>query len=209
MPLQLQYTATVSGLGLTITQPVTRTGDGGLAREISVPVGVTGTLTTRTDANTGTITLDESASVTTGANVDIYWDGGVQYNVTVGTVSGTSCPFDSGIGDDLPSTSTAVVISVRQQVNADIDGDELSLFAIKQLYAQSNETANSHVDFQESDDTEVAEIDLQANIPQVFDITGGADNPLTGELISKFFVSNGSPTNVATFQLLCIGDTTP
>lgn len=209
MTLQLQYTATVSGLGQTITQPITRTGDGGISRSIAVPAGVTGTLTTRTDDNTGTITLTDSGSVSTGANVDIYWDGGVQYNVTVGTVSGTSCPIDSGIGDNLPSTSTAVVISVRQQVNADIDGDNLSLLAMKQLYTQSNETSASHVDFQESDNTEVVEVDLVANVPQVYDITGGATNIFTGDPIAKFFVSNGSSTNAATFQLLAVGDTTP
>jgi len=207
--MQLQYTATVSGLGLTITQPITRTADGGTPREIAVPVGYAGTLTTRTDANTGTATLGAGHGISTGDNVDLYWAGGVQYDVTVGTVSGTSVPFDLGIGDDLPSASTALVVSKRVQVNAEIDGDNLELLALKQHYAQSNETASSHMDFQDVSNSEVVEFDLAANVPQVFDIAGGATNVFTGNPITQFFISNGSVTNAATLQLLALADSTP
>ena len=73
-----------------------------------------GELTLRTDDNTGTITMNDAGhGITTGAKVDVYWAGGVQYNVTVGTVSGASVPIDLGSGDDLPSEDTAVVVSVQ------------------------------------------------------------------------------------------------
>lgn len=204
-----QYTASVSGLGLTITQPISRTADGGTPREVTIPIGYAGTLTTRTDDNTGTITLSGGHAITTGANVDIYWSGGVQYDVTVGTVATNSMPFDSGIGNNLPIATTAVVVAVRQQINVDLDGDNAQLVAIKQHYAQSSETAMSHVDFQDSASDEIAEIDLTANVPQVWDIAGGSSNPFTGDPITKCFVSNGSITNAATFQLIALVDSTP
>lgn len=170
--MQLQYTATVSGLGLTITQPITRVADGGTPREVTVPIGYAGTLTTRTDANTGTITLAGGHAIASSDNVDIYWSGGVQYDVTVGTVTVNSMPFDLGIGDDLPLAATAVVVAKRVQVNADLDGDNLKLLAIKQHFTQSNEAAASHVDFQDTAGDEIAELDLAANVPQVYDIEG-------------------------------------
>lgn len=205
----LNYSVSVSGLGGTITQSIPRTADAGGIREISLPVGYTGTLSTRTDDDTGTVTLAGGHGITTGAKVDIYWSGGVQYDVTVGTVSVNSMPFDSGSGDNLPAQSTAVVVSLRTEINLDVDGDELALLAIMQKYASNLETANSHIDFQDADDDEIAELDLQANGPQVYDVAGGSANPFAGDPITHAFASNGSATNAATLQILWLQDSTP
>lgn len=205
----LNYSVAVTGLGGSISQNVPRTADAGGIREVSLPIGYSGTLTTRTDNDTGTVTLASGHAITTGANVDIYWSGGVQYNVTVGTVSTNSMPFDSGVGDNLPAQSTAVVVSVRTQINLDIDGDALSLVAIKQKYASNTITADSHVEFQDAADDVIAEIDLEANGPQVWDVTGGSANPFTGDPITKAFASNGSTTTAATLQILWLQDSTP
>lgn len=206
---QLQYVATVSGLGGTITQPITRIADGGIPREIAVPIGYAGQLTTRSDDNTGTVTLAANHAISSSDPVDIYWDGGVQYDVTVGTVSVNAMPFDTGIGDNLPTVNTMVVVAPRVEFNAEIDGDNLVLIALKQHYPQQNETAASHVDFQATGAEEITELDLVANIPQVWDVEGGSSNPFAGNTIIKGFVSNGSVTNPATFQLLGLADSTP
>jgi hypothetical protein len=169
-------------------------------------------LTTRTDDNTGTITMgDAGHGIQTGDKVDVYWDGGVQYDVTVGTVIGTTVPIDLGSGDVLPTDTppTAVIVSLRTQINLDIDGDNLVLLAIKQKYNSNTLTADSHVDFQDSGSAEIAEVDLEANGPQVWDIAGGSANPFTGNSITKAFASNGSTTDVATLQLLWLQDSTP
>lgn len=211
--ITLQYNLSVSGMGLNIAQSLNFTADGGTPREIVVPVGKAGTLTTRTDANTGTATLGSGHGIATSDLVDIYWDiagvKGVQYKVTVGTVSGTSVPFDGGIGDDLPSAASAIVMAKRVQVNADIDGDEIELLAIKQHYDQVNETARSHVDFQDASNDEIAELDLAANVPLTYNVAAGDANPFTGDPITKFFVSNASVTNPAKLQLLALYDSTP
>ena len=209
LALTLQHSVNTSGLGLTITQTLNYTADGGTSREVTVPVGKAGTLTTRTDNNTGTATLVSGHGITTGAKVDIYWDGGVQYNVTVGTVAGLSVPFDLGIGDNLPIATTAIVMALRVQVNADIDGDALSLLAVKQHYDQANETAISHIDFQDSANDEIEELDLAANVPRTINVAAGDTNIFSGDPITKFFVSNGSVTNAARLQLLALYDSTP
>lgn len=206
------YSASVGG-GVNISQSQSRTADGGSDREVTILKGYAGTLTTRTDANTGTITLDAGHGISTSDNVDIYAVVGgvltVQYNVTVGTVSGDSMPFDLGIGDDLPVVSSAVVVSIRQQVNVDVDGDNLVLLALKQKFASSSVTSMGHVDFHDSADDEIAEIDLQPNGVQVFDVTGGSANPFTGDPITYAMISNGSSVYDATFQMTWLQDTTP
>jgi hypothetical protein len=203
------YSVAVSGAGGTISQSIPRTADAAGAREVSLPIGYAGTLSTRTDNNTGTVTLASGHAITTGANVDIYWSGGVQYDVTVGTVSVNSMPFDLGIGDNLPIATTAVVVSVRTQINLDIDGDALSLLAIMQRYASNLITSDSHINFEDASSDLIAELDLDANGPLVYDIAGGATNPFTGDPITKAFASNGSTTDVATLQILWLQDSTP
>jgi hypothetical protein len=206
----LNYSVTVSGLGGNIAQSLPRSANAGGIREVELPVGKAGTLTTRNDNNTGTLTMaDAGHGITTGSKVDVYWNSGVQYNVTVGTVVGSSVPIDLGVGDNLPTASTAVVVSPRNQINLDIDGDNLVLLALKQKFNSNTIESDSHIDFQDSASAQVAEVDLEANGPQVWDIAGGSANPFIGNPITKAFASNGSTTEVATLQLLWLQDSTP
>lgn len=206
----LTKSSSFSGVGGSISQAVTRSADGGGIREVSLPAGKTGQLTTRTDDNTGTLTMAASHGITTGALIDIYWTGGVQYAVTVGTVSVNSVPFDSGIGDNLPTNMTAIVACRRVQVNADIDGDNLKLIAVNPYYANPSGAGSAvHIDFQDAADDEIAEEDFQGNSPRDWDITGGSTNPFTGDPITKCFASNGSASYDATLQMLWVQDSTP
>jgi hypothetical protein len=79
----------------------------------TIPAAKTGTLTTRTDNDTGTLTLQSSHGVTTGAKLDVFWSGGYRAAMTVGTVSGNSVPIDAGAGDNLPTAATAVTVMVH------------------------------------------------------------------------------------------------
>ena len=200
----------VSGLGGSITRNTPRTADGGGTNEIGVAVGEAGSLTTRSTDTTGTITMSDAGhGITTGQNVDVFWSGGVQYDVTVGTVSGTSVPISGGSGDVLPSSSTAVVVSPRVTFNCAIDGDELSLLSMQQFFADQTITTKTHIQFLDSGSAEIAEIDVDALTPRVYDITGGDSNPFTGNPITSAVVSNGSTTGAGTFKLLWVQDSTP
>lgn len=80
--------------------------------------GAASTLTTRTNASSGTITAPSGHGVTTGATIDVYWNqfdspyyiAKIRYGMTVGTVSGTSIPVSGGDGDDLPSQSATLYV---------------------------------------------------------------------------------------------------
>lgn len=205
------YGVSLSGGGVSISQSLSRTADGSGSRSVVLPVGAAGSLTTRTDADTGEITADDAGhGIETGDIVDIYWDGGVQYGATVGTVSGTAIPIDAGSGDDLPAADTDIVVSKQVDINAAIDGDELSIIGIEASYVSATSTAKAHLDMQDSGDATIEELDLTANTPQIYDIEGGTgSNIFTGNPITHISASNGSATEVCTLKLLWLEDATP
>lgn len=206
----LQYSIAVNGVGGSISKTISRTGDGGVIAEITVAVGEAGTLTTRTNDTSGTITMSDGGhGIATSDNVNVFWSGGVAYDVTVGSVSGTSVPISGASGDALPVATTAVVVAVRQTFNVSIDGDELGLLALLADYSSSSETSKSHVQFLDSGSAEVAEIDLTALEPRVYDITGGDTNPFTGNVIASGAAANASTSNALTLKILAVQDATP
>lgn len=207
----LNIATAVSGGGLSISRSIARSADSVVGiGPVTLPVGKAGTLTTRTDANTGTITMSAGGhGITTGMIVDVHWPGGVQYKVTVGTVSGTSVPIDLGIGDNLPIATSAVVVTPRVQINASIDGDLLYGLAIEAGYTLPGSTAAAHIEFLDGSNAQIAELDLLANNPKVYDVAGGSANPFTGNVIVVGWASNGSATEEATLQLIYAVDATP
>lgn len=206
---ELRLSVGLAGGGDTISRAVTRTVEGANSRKVTLPAAKTGNLTTRTDDNTGTLTMDADHGIQTGDIIDIYWDGGVQYNVVVGTVSVNSVPFDSGVGDNLPADESEITASVQVEVETAIDGDALDSISVD-FYQAGNGTGKGHVDFQESDSTSIAPLDLDAaGAPLIWDITGGADNPFTGDPIAKAMASNGDSTAAATLKIIWGGDSTP
>lgn len=209
---QLTYSLAVTGLGGNISRQLTRERDGGLAYDITVPKGYAGTLSTRTDNETGTLTLSSGHAITTGMVIDLYWSGGKRTGITVGTVSGTSVPIgadDSGAGDNLPAQDTAIVASQRIPFNIAIDGDELSLLGVQMNYTNTTETAESRAIFVDSADDVIATLNLTANEVQLYDVTAGDDNPFTGDPITDAFVSNASSSYDATLKILGLQDATP
>jgi hypothetical protein len=80
-------------------------------------VPMPGTLTTRTDDSTGTITMDDAGHrVRTGARLFVFWEAGGdkagRYGVIAGAVSAAMVPISSGKGDKLPAAGTAVEVWV-------------------------------------------------------------------------------------------------
>lgn len=202
----ITYGLSISGGGISIQpQPVTRTNSGPIGLEDTLTAAKTGTLTTRTDANTGTLTMAEGHGLTDAQVIDIYWTGGVQYGVTVGTVSTNSVPIDSGIGDDLPTADTAITAVVQSSINLSIDGDETDILAVVLETTDKTLRTAGHVQFIDASSDEIAEIDLVANVPQVWDIAGGSANPFTGDPITVLKASQANSTSTETYTLKVVG----
>ena len=82
------YGLSLSIGGVTI-QPasIVRTGDHPNVFEVPLPPGTSGTLSTRTDDDTGVITA-AGHTLQVGDKVNVYWSGGRRYGMTVSAVAG-------------------------------------------------------------------------------------------------------------------------
>lgn len=129
MTATISETVTVAGLTLSETTQVTA--ENALIKEVSVPAGKAGTLSTRTNNTDGTVTTTAGGhGISTADIVDLYWVGGARRGVVVGTVSGNAIPISGGAGDNLPIATTAVTICSRTQVTVALTGSNQTFLAL-------------------------------------------------------------------------------
>lgn len=184
---------TIGGSNFSVSKTVT--GSKALAKEVTVAAAKTGTLSTRTDANTGTITGQASHGIATADVIDVYWlEGGVygaRRSMTVGTVSGNSIPIDGGSGDDLPSATTAVTLQKRTEVEFTVTGDNVLALACQCSRRGTFVIAGA------DDAEDYARVFESAGNGYIYVKDVADDNPVAGDTVTKVFVSNGdsSATN--------------
>lgn len=184
--------------GQSVQGTIQRTAEGGLPQDVTLPAGQAGTLTTRTDDNTGVATLTDTPSVAENDIVDVYWTGGVRYGMVVGIVAVKAVPLEGGVGDVLPAGTTALVVTEQVSIDAAFDGDNLEMLAIVS-------TLRSHVDFWEAGATAFAREQL-ASEPFLWATTTGVTNPLAGKTIATIRASNGVSTAAATLKIALLYD---
>lgn len=90
----------------------------------TVPAAKSGSLTTRTDNDTGVVAFATGHGFLTGDLIDLFWSGGQRRAMTA-TVAGDNVTLDGGSGDDLPAAATAVTGMVPHEVAFTVDGDEV------------------------------------------------------------------------------------
>lgn len=178
-------TVTVGGRTLAGTNTRAVDTEVGIKPDEPLAAGKAGTLSTRTDNDTGTLTLGSGHGIETGAIIDLYWEGGIQRGVTVGTVSGTSVPIDAGVGDNLPAQDTAIVACVVTVFDVDVVGNTVALAAVVTRQARAS------CEFQENDGTPIVSLDLAAGEIWDWADVQGVANPFAGVSIGKVVVSNG------------------
>jgi hypothetical protein len=155
----------------------------------------TGTLTTRTDNDTGVATLSTGHGLLTGDICDVYWAAGMRYGMDA-TVSTNAVTLDGGGGDNLPDQDTAVTVVKQQVHNTPLDGDEADIVAV--IYSNAlAPTAKAHVDFQDSGNATIEEIDLvhyaaNGGLDNICDISAGDTNIYTGNPITHVHASHNS-----------------
>lgn len=161
----------------------------------SIDAAKTGTLTTRTDADTGSVTAQAAHGIITGDRLDVYWAGGSRRGMTVGTVSGTTVPIDGGAGDDLPIATTALTLMVPTEVDFTVDGDNVQGI----VYAA---TAKGTIVFTDGSDVEVDSHVFTAKGNAEWHTGSGITNPFAAETIAKCYLSHGDSTKAQTVQAL-------
>lgn len=75
----------------------------------TLPVGIAGTLTTRTDGDTGVIT-SSSHGYTDAGTISVFWSGGCRYGMTVSNYDADTVTLDGGSGNDFPVEGATVTI---------------------------------------------------------------------------------------------------
>jgi len=126
----LKFDSSVSGQANQAV--VERIGEGLESHVIAVPAGRAGVLTTRTDDNTGTVTL-ENANVHFADTdpLEVYWAGGRRIWQTVfGAPTDTTLVVDGGSGDVLPAEGTAVVLGKEYSLDLGISGYLIKAFVL-------------------------------------------------------------------------------
>ncbi len=201
MPFTMTINESASVLGLTFPTKTTVTADGNVSKAPTVAAAKTGTLTTRTDANTGELTMAASHGITTGARLDLYWSGGSRRGVVVGTVATNAVPIDLGAGDNLPTVSTAITAMVPTEEAFAVDGDTVSAIA---LYSDQA----GQIVFCLTDNTEVKAYSVGGAVGATQSTFWTADrdatNPLAGADITKVYFSHGTSTASASMRAVVL-----
>lgn len=85
--------------------------------EVDLVAGATATLTAGQGTKSGTITwVDTPFSFDSESAFAIYWDGGALHSAGYSTADATTLTFSSGVGDNLPTNGTTVVVALQQTV---------------------------------------------------------------------------------------------
>lgn len=202
------YGVALSAGGVSIQKSISRSGDGALGWEVTLAAAkacVTNSWV-MTDANTAACNLANGHGYTNGT-YDTYWTGGRRYGVTV-VVTTDALALEGGAGNDFPNNATAVVVCPQTSINAAIDGDELEIIGVAVEYADAASTKVGHLSMQDAGAGSIEEIDLTANAPIVYDITGGASNVFTGNAIASVKASHSDTGNNATVKICGVVDST-
>lgn len=193
--------------GVSINKSFTRTADGSIGLAPTLPVAWPLSSWVKTDADTAAGNLAGGHGQTNGT-YDVFWTGGQRYGVAV-TITVNAVALDGGAGTDFPASGNTTVTIVKQtQVNVAVDGDALSVFGVSLEYADGSASAGS-VTFKDADGDTIAHLTLVGGAPQLFDITGGATNPFTGDPITVAYASQANTASTATLKLVGIVDVTP
>jgi len=153
-----------------------------------VQAAKSGTLTTRTDNTTGTLTMAPGHGFSTGNTISLFFAGGSQTNVTLGTVSGNSVPFSGGSGTNLPAATTPItaMLPVSETFNL-VGNNATGLVAF--LVAQPGD-GNAAIEFLSSGPAVVLTETVSGPNP-TYSWNGTTTNPLAGVTVATVRFSHG------------------
>jgi len=171
--------------GASFNQSSTLTGDGAIVHDVSVDAGEAGDLTTRTDNDTGVVTVDDSGhSFEQDDRVDLYWDGGCRRGMSVTNVSVNAISIDGGSGDNLPTQDTDVVLIAPTELDVAVLGTNVQAIL---LYTEKL----GQFSFCATGPTEHWQKELGEGKVFIWETGDGSDNPITGDSIVYVYVSHG------------------
>ncbi len=131
MALSGQISKTASIGGLMIQGVSTRTEEQAIPTETDLNAGKSGTLSTRTDNDTGVITMAAGHGFQTGDKLTVFSGTSTARCGMGATVAGDEVTVDGGAGDNLPAQSTAVIVCKEKDIDLDVVGNDIVMMAAK------------------------------------------------------------------------------
>lgn len=207
--MQASYSLVLAGGGLTIQQNSLVSGDTSNPYEINVPAALAGTLTTRTDNDTGILTVASGHGITDADTVDLYDENGalIRKDVDVTATTATTISIDAGTGDNLPAEDEIVNVAKQVALSPNIDGDAIQILGI--VLEVPGATTEGRILFEDAAGDDIADLELTANNGLIYHVAAGATNPFTGDPITAAKVTNGNTTLAGTLKIISMEDRTP
>lgn len=192
MPDSMSRTVDVAVLGKTYKQRTQVDANNSAGSSPTLAAAKTGTLSARTDNDTGTLTMTAGHGIQTGDKLDVYWTDGVRYNMAA-TVTVNSVAVDGGAGDNLPSATTPITAMVPNDEVAAAAGDDVVAIA-------ANSPVKGVVCLLDGSDAVLFAMPFRDAAGGTFDwITGDlATNPLAGDTVAKIRTSHGDSSAART-----------
>ncbi len=197
--------------GVSRSKSITRTGTVWSHSETLTP-GVAGTLSTRTDDDTGVLTAT-AHGITQNSYVDVVWvEAGdrnrIRSRMLVTSVATNTLNVDGGSGYNLPVATTSVVVGERYTLTFGCAGDNVNLISLHSAPPSGETTARAVVDFMTSAPATIKVCDLEADEPFVWANNSPIANPLADATVGQVEVSSVS-AQAAVLSLEIIYDASP
>lgn len=179
----IDFSAVIAGMGMSGSRASRSYEVGEGYGPYAIPAAKTGSLTTRTDDDTGVITFGAGHGFEVNDLVDVYWAAGVRYWMKVTDVTGNAVTVDdpgaaeSG-GDVLPAESTAMLGCERIESAVSFDGDDMSMFAAWM-------SKRGHFQFLDASNASLWASELKANELLPWLDTWPYTLPITGNPVAK------------------------
>ncbi len=212
--MQATYNLILSAGENSISENTVVTADTANPLQVDIPVALVGELTTRTDDDTGIITLVADHGITTADFVDLY-DATtgelLRKDVDITAADSTTISINVGTGSNLPVVNTDLIVGKQVPFLPTILPDTIKLFGIQLKIPGA--TTKGRVCFKDASPAVAGsgdgDINLVANAGQIFNVEGGADNPLAGDPVVTGVVSQANTTLPAVLQIISLEDRTP
>lgn len=178
---RITFGANVGGISMSASVSRSATGQIGQSGTFDAPDA--GTLTTRTDNDTGVVTMTSGAhGLVTGDKVNVFWAAGSRHAMGC-TVAGSAVTIDVGTGTNLPVESTAVQLCKIVELDTDWDGDLMEMLCM--LAASSD----MHIVLLDDAGAEALALDMLDGEPYIWFADGGVANPIVGDTIDDIYLS--------------------
>lgn len=170
----------------------------------AVPAAKTGTLSTRTDNNTGVLTMQANHGIANAAVVDVYWSTGKRYGMTVTNVATNLVSIDGGNGDNLPAQSTAITAIAVRTIDVDFNANLISIIQAQLIHSGSDKRGT--LVFFDGSNSELLAINLANDAVWGWSDKDAGANPLAGHTVAYARISQAASDGAADLRMGALYD---